>query len=738
MLKTPLISCIMPTYNRRAFIPHAIRYFLRQQYENKELIIIDDGADKIHDLVPDLPCISYYQLPQKITLGAKLNLACNYAKGNIIVNWDDDDWYADWRLSYQVESLISTEKEVCGINTLLYFNLINKNAFQYVYPADQRVWLLGSSLCFKKELWSKNKFADINVGMDGLFVWKTPPEKIAVLANYNFSVHMIHQNNVSPKKTDNAWWHSSTTDTIKKLMGDDWQYYANGHIRYPEILPSLNESIQTHKKIKQVKNVFACLVHEQPDCIEDLIKNLHYNDPASTILLFNGSTNANLIPENLNLQKFNAIIYPTPAPIKHGYLHDFAFKCIQFALEELNADIITIVDSDQLCIHNGYSEFISSFFTNNSNTGLLSSNAQHVNKDDKTNHIALQAFREYDLWKPLLQQFANGEEHFVYWTFWPSTVFTKPAATDLVNLYHSNTVLQNILRRTKIWASEEVIFPTLVKLLGYEVENNPCSYELVKYKQAIELTDLKKAFSKPNVYWIHPVSRSKTDGLRKFIRNKFDDYNKKNEQVNFSEQPLIPEFETAPFIEKIKHIQGWLSEAEATLLLNSCLKALSNLPQSRFVIDIGSYYGRATILLGSAIKQFFPDVKIVSIDPHDGRQGARDQGLKKFSPSLNELKKNIAHAGLNDVVQIIQDRSYNVQWHQPVSFLFIDGLHDYESVSTDFNHFEKWLVKGGCVAFHDYADYFPGVKRFVDKLLITGCYQKITTVESIIIIQKLK
>lgn len=82
----PLVSCIMPTYNRRAFIPHAIRYFLRQDYVNKELIIIDDGTDSIEDLVPESSSIRYYRLDKKITLGAKLNLACSYASGNVVVH----------------------------------------------------------------------------------------------------------------------------------------------------------------------------------------------------------------------------------------------------------------------------------------------------------------------------------------------------------------------------------------------------------------------------------------------------------------------------------------------------------------------------------------------------------------------------------------------------------------------------------------------------------------------------
>jgi len=42
----PLISCIMPTYNRRPFLPLALRCFLDQDYPNKELIIVDDGEDR--------------------------------------------------------------------------------------------------------------------------------------------------------------------------------------------------------------------------------------------------------------------------------------------------------------------------------------------------------------------------------------------------------------------------------------------------------------------------------------------------------------------------------------------------------------------------------------------------------------------------------------------------------------------------------------------------------------------
>src|ERR1700730_5261279 len=89
---TPLVSCIMPTYNRRPIIPHAIDYFLRQTYAHRELIILDDGTDAIEDLVPSDRRIRYERLPKKITFGAKLNLGCELAKGELIAHFDDDDW----------------------------------------------------------------------------------------------------------------------------------------------------------------------------------------------------------------------------------------------------------------------------------------------------------------------------------------------------------------------------------------------------------------------------------------------------------------------------------------------------------------------------------------------------------------------------------------------------------------------------------------------------------------------
>lgn len=727
----------MPTYNRRAFVPQAIMYFLRQDYAEKELIIIDDGTDNISDLIPDIPTIRYYRLEKKITLGAKMNLACSYANGSIVVNWDDDDWYASWRISYQVAAMNQPGSGVCGINNLFYLDTKNKEGFRYIYPSHQRVWLLGSSLCYTKELWNRNKFADINVGMDGLFVWATPPEQVKVLDDSSFSVHIIHSANVSPKNTRSGYWHPYPLDKLKQVLGTDWHFYSNGFTDKVEILPDeATKPTRPEMQYKQLRNVYACLVHENEDCIIDLVRNLRYHDPESLILLYNGSENPMLLNQDFPYEKYGAYIHPSPVPQKHGYLHTFALDCMAYALENFTFDIFTIVDSDQLAIRSGYSDFMSRYFSTVSNVGMLSGKPERVLPDDKTNHVASQAFKEYDLWKSFLGSFPEGDKSFVHWTFWPSTVFTASAIRDLLGLFSENKQLQVIMQKTKIWATEEVIFPTLIRLLGYEIGSNPCSYDFVKYRKNFLIKEMPLALNRTDVYWLHPVERRYENPLRTYVRKQFSEYSGNTGPIPDSTFTMPQVSDASVLLQKINHIEGWLSEKEAETLISFSQKVCLNGTGLPNIVEIGSYQGKSTVLFASVLKNNASRGKVYAIDTHDGKLGALDLGLKSYTPSLAGFQRNIAKAELQDNVKPIIARSVDVHWQLPVSILFIDGLHDYPNVARDFWHFEKWLQPGGFVAFHDYADYFPGVKAFVDELCKAGTYQKFQKAETLIVLQK--
>ena len=107
----PFVSVLMPTYNRRKFIPTAIEIYKSQTYpkDRMEWLILDDGSDKVKDLFDQasktIPNIRYIYEPTKMNVGAKRNRLMDEAKGDIIVWMDDDDYYPNTRISSVVTTL---------------------------------------------------------------------------------------------------------------------------------------------------------------------------------------------------------------------------------------------------------------------------------------------------------------------------------------------------------------------------------------------------------------------------------------------------------------------------------------------------------------------------------------------------------------------------------------------------------------------------------------------------------
>jgi hypothetical protein len=126
---------------------------------------------------------------------------------------------------------------------------------------------------------------------------------------------------------------------------------------------------------------------------------------------------------------------------------------------------------------------------------------------------------------------------------------------------------------------------------------------------------------------------------------------------------------------------------------------------------------------------------VYAVDPHEGTVGCADGNLYQGGPTLQRFEHNIAKAGLVGTVQVIQRRSTEVDWRESISFLYLDGLHDYASVRGDVAHFGPWLRQGAYVGFHDYADYYPGVKAVVDELLGTHACALVERVQSLAVLQ---
>jgi glycosyltransferase involved in cell wall biosynthesis len=480
-------------------------------------------------------------------------------------------------------------------------------------------------------------------------------------------------------------------------------------------------------------NVHACLVHEAPECVVDLVHNLKHLDPSSTVLLYDGSAGGKLL-EALDLSALEAVVHPSPRPMTWGYLHGFALDCLRHATTHLACDALTVVDSDQLALRTGYAQHLQQFLARHPRAGLLGSRASPLPRHTRQGPAA-QAWKEMDLWRPWLDRFPNGVAQFPHWTFWPTTVITAAAGRALVQLLDEDQELQSILACSQLWAVEEVLFPTLVALLGYEVVEGPASRRFVRFRARYVASDVDKALSDPEAFFIHPVPRRFDDRSRAQVREAHHQYRSRGMTSEASAPRLL---QVLPLLARMRTIDGWFAEEEGDLLLATARQALLELGRDLPLVEIGSYFGRSTVLLGEVARVCGKGSRVVAIDPHQGVVGARGQKLERLLPSYEVFRRNIAAAGLSELVEPVQRPSQEVTWKGPIALLLIDGLHDYQSVARDFHHFDVHLPVGGYVAFHDYASYYPGVRTLVDEVASSGLYDWVAVAGSLAVLRKLR
>jgi glycosyltransferase involved in cell wall biosynthesis len=136
-----------------------IKCFEIQNYpkDKIEWIIIDDGTDKIGDLVTHIPQVKYLGYEEKMTLGKKRNIGNQNAKGDIIIYMDDDDYYPPDRISHAVETLNKNPKALCAGSSamFIYFKHINK---MYRFGPYSPTHATAATFAFRKELLNKTSF----------------------------------------------------------------------------------------------------------------------------------------------------------------------------------------------------------------------------------------------------------------------------------------------------------------------------------------------------------------------------------------------------------------------------------------------------------------------------------------------------------------------------------------------------------------------------------------------------
>ena len=202
----PFVSVCTPTFNRRPFIPTMLDCFRNQTYpkDRMEWIIVDDGTDRIKDLIDaaNIPQIRYVQPPKKLNLGEKRNFMHSHAKGSIIVYMDDDDYYPPERVSHAVETLTANKDALCAGSSemYIYFKHIGKMIQCGPYGPNHAT---AGTFAFRSSLLDQTKYED----------HAALAEERAFLKNYTVPFVQL-----DPLKTILVFSHIHNTFDKKKLL----------------------------------------------------------------------------------------------------------------------------------------------------------------------------------------------------------------------------------------------------------------------------------------------------------------------------------------------------------------------------------------------------------------------------------------------------------------------------------------------------------------------------------------
>jgi glycosyltransferase involved in cell wall biosynthesis len=210
-LPKPLVSCIMPTADRRDRVAQAIRYFQRQDYPELELVIVDDGHHPVRDLALLDERIRYVALPARMPVGHKRNVAIQASRGAIIAHWDDDDWYGPARISAQVEPILQDVADLTALDMRLVYDAAGARMWAFNGDLHARLMHMDmhcGTLVYQRSVWERlARFRSVNLGEDVLFVqdaFERGARLLKLPARDHF-VYVRHAGNTWPLACGRAW-----------------------------------------------------------------------------------------------------------------------------------------------------------------------------------------------------------------------------------------------------------------------------------------------------------------------------------------------------------------------------------------------------------------------------------------------------------------------------------------------------------------------------------------------------
>jgi glycosyltransferase involved in cell wall biosynthesis len=222
----PFVSCICVTKDRQIFLRQAIRYFERA-YDayvkvggESELVIVDSSALSI----PMPGWISYLHVPMAETrIGHLRNLACNAARGDIVLHWDDDDWHSSERIVRQVAAIEALDSGFTYSSSVYWYDVSRRLAGRC--PSWGRGGTIGTLFAYHRNLWQRTKFRDLDIGEDSAWWAENDAWGTTFIDSRDPSLSIYIRHNANWSSFSSLASSGEDKYAVRGLFGDDAIFY---------------------------------------------------------------------------------------------------------------------------------------------------------------------------------------------------------------------------------------------------------------------------------------------------------------------------------------------------------------------------------------------------------------------------------------------------------------------------------------------------------------------------------
>lgn len=186
---------IITITKRKYCIENIFRNYNNQTFNKKELIIvINDDNINIADFDNYITnsSIQIFNKSSSITLGQCLNFAIEKCSYDFIAKFDDDDYYGPYYIQEYYNVFLKNNCDIVGKNKTFYYIeknndlILKKNADENKYTKS----IMGSSVCFKKNVYKKVKFRDITSREDYYFIKECIKNNFKIFSSSSYN-HII-------------------------------------------------------------------------------------------------------------------------------------------------------------------------------------------------------------------------------------------------------------------------------------------------------------------------------------------------------------------------------------------------------------------------------------------------------------------------------------------------------------------------------------------------------------------